>query len=390
MSLLNRLLLITFIESLATICVERGIYFFGAQRLGFSDTENLWLALAFGVAYVIGSISSHKTTLRLTEKRLLNATILAQLLVHLGLAKFQTSAGVFVGATLIGWLNGLKWPVVESYVSAGQSPAQVARAIGRFNVSWASAVPLTLAVAGKIIEVWPAGLFIIPAAINAVSLLLVKPLEAHPLHLPAGHPDRPSPSMLSRYARLLTASRWLMIVSYASLWVLAALMPRIFGADRLGFSVAAATALSGVVDVMRVTAFIILGQWRKWHGKGFPIALGLLGLPVGFLMVLFGANVYMVLAGELLFGFMAGMIYFAALYYAMVVQNASVDAGGAHEGLIGLGFAIGPAAGLIGVLLMPVLHNYPLAILAGIGPVFVLCSIGAVRAMNRTLAQAAS
>ena len=52
--------------------------------------------------------------------------------------------------------------------------------------------------------------------------------------------------------------------------------------------------------------------------------------------------------GELLFGAAAGFLYTAALYYAQVVQNASVDAGGAHEALIGLGYALGPAAGLIG------------------------------------------
>ncbi|HYP90435.1 MAG TPA: hypothetical protein VEQ59_19820, partial [Polyangiaceae bacterium] len=37
--------------------------------------------------------------------------------------------------------------------------------------------------------------------------------------------------------------------------------------------------------------------------------------------------------------------------YAQVVQNASVDAGGAHEALIGLGYALGPGAGLIGTAL---------------------------------------
>ena len=46
-------------------------------------------------------------------------------------------------------------------------------------------------------------------------------------------------------------------------------------------------------------------------------------------------------AGELLFGWAVGEVYFAALYYAMVVQNASVEAGGGHERIIGLGFALG-------------------------------------------------
>jgi hypothetical protein len=40
-------------------------------------------------------------------------------------------------------------------------------------------------------------------------------------------------------------------------------------------------------------------------------------------------------------------IYTGALYYAMEVGQADVDAGGAHEALIGLGYALGPGCGLL-------------------------------------------
>jgi hypothetical protein len=43
-----------------------------------------------------------------------------------------------------------------------------------------------------------------------------------------------------------------------------------------------------------------------------------------------------------------GVTYHLALYYALVVKNAAVDAGGGHESLIGLGLALGPAVGLLG------------------------------------------
>jgi hypothetical protein len=79
--------------------------------------------------------------------------------------------------------------------------------------------------------------------------------------------------------------------------------------------------------------------------------LAIIALPLGFALVLFGTNIGLVLAGEALFGAAAGLLYTAALYYAQVVQNASVDAGGAHEALIGAGYALGPLAGLIGTAL---------------------------------------
>ena len=78
-----RLLILTFIESFATICVERSGPFFTRERLHFTDAENLYLALALGVAYAIGAISSHAIALRIREKRLLVATIVGQIVVHL-------------------------------------------------------------------------------------------------------------------------------------------------------------------------------------------------------------------------------------------------------------------------------------------------------------------
>ena len=46
-----------------------------------------------------------------------------------------------------------------------------------------------------------------------------------------------------------------------------------------------------------------------------------------------------------------GIVYYAALYYAMAVGRAEVDAGGTHEALIGAGYTVGPSAGLLGTWL---------------------------------------
>ena len=40
--------LITFVESIGTVLLERGIYFFTHERLAFTERENLLLALLFG------------------------------------------------------------------------------------------------------------------------------------------------------------------------------------------------------------------------------------------------------------------------------------------------------------------------------------------------------
>ncbi len=377
-------LLITFAESFATTCLERGVYFYSTSILKFDDALNLWLALVFGVAYVTGALCSHAASIRIKEKTVLVLSLAGQLAVHLVMAAWSqwTLGGMtgvlFVTFTLLGFLNGIKWPVIESYVSAGWTPAQTAKAIGLFNVSWALAVPLGLIVTGPIVVYLPAGLFFLPALINLACIILVRPFAQRPVHMASNDPERPPAEVLVRLRSMLTASRFLMLVSYSLMWVLVALMPRIW--KELGYSVDIAAGMSGVLDVLRLGAFALFGLWTGWHNRVSLLALSLILLPAGFFMVLSGSwgGTAAVLTGEILYGLIAGLVYYSALYYAMVVKNASVDAGGAHEGLIGTGFAIGPAAGLLGVALKDVFHSDVLGILAGVGPVVLLCAGGAI------------
>ncbi|MCY2926447.1 MAG: hypothetical protein NT031_13600, partial [Planctomycetota bacterium] len=153
--------------------------------------------------------------------------------------------------------------------------------------------------------------------------------------------------------------------------------------DDLGYRVSA-PALSSLMDVVRLGTFAVLGFWPGWHDRRWPVVAGMIGLPVGFLLAVSGANLPIVLAGEVAFGLAAGMVYYAAIYYAMVVKNASVAAGGGHEGLIGLGFAIGPLAGLAGVALHDAVHSALLGTLLGALPVLLLCTGGALRALAAT------
>ena len=376
-----RLLAIAFCESFATMLIERGIYFFAHERLGFDDIENLSLALGFGGAYVVGALSSHAVARRLAEKRVLLATILLQLACFAVLVFWHGSVAVAVMNAVIGLVVGSKWPVIESYVSAGHTPREQIRSVGRFNVAWAGAIPPCLVVAGPLIAWRPEGLFLVGLALSAVSLLLAWPLERRPVHLPLDHPERPTPGQLARMRGLMASSRWSMLTAYSLLWILAALLPGIF-AD-LAIPVTVATGLGGLLDVFRVLTFVGLQVWRGWHGRVWPMAAVVAVLPAGFFLAVSTASLPLVLVGELVFGLAAGMTYVGSLYYGMVVENAAVAAGGTHEGLVGGGFALGPAAGLAGKKLAPVLGGTAPGMAAGVGPLIAVCSLGAVVSLVR-------
>jgi len=124
-------------------------------------------------------------------------------------------------------------------------------------------------------------------------------------------------------------------------------------------------------------------------------------LPAGFFLVLLGPGLLQavtgspasellppslaaILGGSVLMGLAAGASYYASLYYAMVVENASVDAGGTHEGIIGLAFAAGPAVGLLGATLSRLPAGPMIGYLAATSPFVLLCATRALRSLRKT------
>jgi len=378
------ILTLTFTESFATVLLERGIYFFTHDRLGFSTTQNLLLALAFGLCYAAGATGAHPLTHKLGERRLFALLTVLLLVAHAALGLSPTAAACAVGFPLVGLLSGMKWPVVETYVTAGRTPKQAIRAIGGFNVAWAASVPLALLVTGPLIEHDPRLLFALAVAIHATTLLLLFGLPSEPAHLDLDHPERPDPATLARYVRLQTSARWAMLGSYAMLFLLAPLLPEIFA--KLGHGVKTATGLSAGLDVARLLTFAVLGVFTGWRGKTLPLAAAVVALPFGLFVTLFAPTTAGVLLGEAVFGVASGMIYYAALYHAMVLLNASIKAGSAHESLIGLGFALGPAAGLVAAQAGNATGSTTAGLVLMVGPLALVTSGLALRPLRRCAA----
>jgi hypothetical protein len=281
--------------------------------------------------------------------------------------------------------------VVESYVSAGRAPKQLLPILSRYNVTWATAGFVAIGVTGLIVGTGiPSLYFWLPAALNIGALVLTFRLPAQPEHLEHGHPARPVESELRSMRALLGSARWSMTGSYALLYVLAPLMPTLLA--QLSLPVTLATPVASILDAVRVITFGALGAFAGWHGKRTPMWLTLAALPVSFVLILLGNSLPLVIAGEVMFGIAAGFSYTSALYYALVSENASVDAGGAHESLIGIGIGLGPLSGLAGQLLVG--SRLPFA-QAGSGlqpfvalaltttPIITICVLGALRSLFR-------
>lgn len=379
---LTPLLFMVFLQSAAAGAAEHAIFFYTQEVHGFSVMQNLLLALIFGISYVAGAIKSHniiesiaRRTAGLSgERTLLLFLILGHIAVYTVLTLYASPWAMWLLWPVLGWMGGTHWPIVESYIVAGRLPRAASLAIGRFNITWSIAVVLSVAIAGVLIHWWQPALLALCAALNLASLILVLlrfPRRA--LHLELDHPERLPAATIESYLPLSRSAKWSMLSCYTLMFVLGPYLPAVF--DRLGFGLTAATLLASILYAARVLGFFAMERWHGWHGLRWPLAVGALAMPAGALLVLLGSDTATVILGMIGFGLFGGVVYTASLYYGMAMKNASVQAGGDHEAVIGTGFTAGPLLGMLGTKLATPLGPI-LGMTAGLSPIILVGLIG--------------
>jgi len=374
MTYLARLLVFTFIEEFATVLVQRGVYFYTREALDFGANENLLLALCMGAIYVLGALPSHRAANWLGDRRAL-LCLLAGQIATLALVYHQPRGWLLaVGFLVFSGLNAMMWPIVESYVSAGLTPRVASKAIGKFNIAWSIPVALAVWASGPIIHHLAAGLFLCAAGGMVLAMTLVLSFQTVPVHLAADHPERPGPERIRWLSALMMSSRISMVSGYAMLYVLSPLLPVLL--SRLGYTVVAQTALAGCLDAGRAIIFLLMERTHTWQGRRSVLAFVAILIPIGFLLALSGGQGGLIAIGLILFGASHGVSYYASLYYAMVTGNAAVKSAGRHEGLVGSGFVLGPAAALVGRELGGLWQQAAVGILVGVSPIVVFGALG--------------
>jgi hypothetical protein len=189
------------------------------------------------------------------------------------------------------------------------------------------------------------------AAIQVVSLAIAARFDPVPARHEEEHVD---PSTQQRAREQLPWFRALLPVSYLLFTALTPILPTTFG--HLGIGIGWQAPLAATWMIARFLTFGALGVWRGWFGHFLtPWAGGAL-TGVGFALTVLApqllepaAALPLIVASLAAFGIGMGIIYTAALTYALEAGRSEVDAGGTHEALIGAGYLFGPAAGLAAV-----------------------------------------
>lgn len=365
------MLAVSFLASLSTGVFWNGISFIAKHTYAFDQPRNLMLYAAMGIVYTIGAFQAGRLTRLLdrwvTTRTLLLLLVAVQSLLCLGPILVEREWAFWLAATGPMVTSSLMWPIVESYLTAGRHGATMRSAIGWFNLVWMTAVTLPLIGMAPILE--NHGAWAIGGLAIANTFVLIPAMRFAPR--PAAHDAVSADAHVSvEYPLLLRSARILLPMSYMLNSAMVPILPYRF--ETLGVAIAWETPATATWMIVRVLALIVMMRLAFWHGKWGALLLGAVCMTGGFALVVLAPTVAVMLLGFALLGAGLGVVYYAALYYAMAVGRAEVDAGGTHEGLIGAGYAIGPIAGLAGTGL-----GGGAAI---VGSVWLLLAVGAVPA----------
>lgn len=346
---LGAVLALVFIGSLGTGIFWSGVFFVTERTYEFSSAKNLAFGVILGVVYTIGAFTAGRVV-RLAPAWVSERMILAGVLALQAIAcmlplVIEHESSVWIASLVATYTASVLWPIVESYVTTGRHGAAMRSAIGWFNVTWTTAVTAPMLFAAFVLETrgeWVVGIL---APANVVGLIILFWFQRRTAH--DEHVEEAGVHVGREYPALLKSVRILLPLSYLLMAAMTPLLPYLL--NTLNVAIFWKTPVSATWMFARVASLAVMWNIPFWHGRWGTLLLGGLMMPLGFAVIVLSPSLGVLFVGFAIFGAALGIVYYAALYYAMAVGRAEVDAGGTHEGLIGVGYALGPAAALVGM-----------------------------------------
>lgn len=354
-------LLLTFSASAGSMIVQTGIFYLTTSTYKFSTIENYSLGVVQGLTYIAGAMGAGPLirSLRRAMPSLSSRAILIAILsfmaamcvipkVALGDASDNAPHWpIWLLVMLYSPTSGMLWPMVESYIAGGRAGQQLRSTIGWWNVVWSSSLILSSIVMAPFVEQGGTNLILALGGVHVGCALLITRFGREPLP----HPHEAAHVVPPSYAKLLVTFRWLLPMSYLVCSAMIPFLPTLM--KRLGIDASMHTIFGATWLLFRTIGFVGMERSKAWHGRWWHPALAMVFMLAGFalvaLCIVIGGTENgrpILISGLACFGMGMAMIYAGAIYYAMEVGQAEVDAGGAHEGLIGVGYTVGPAIGL--------------------------------------------
>ena len=351
------------LNSFGTVYYFYYFYFFMQREFGFGNRANLALAALNGAVCALMAWQGGNFAQRFGYFTALKLgfSIMAAALA-MGSQLHGASGHIAVMALAVAGVC-FTWPSLEALVSEGESRMGVQRMVGIYNMVWSATAALAYFIGGAMFEKLGArSMFYIPLAIVISQFCLTlwiqaqsragevpRPSSATPPAEPPPHPAGPRTEVFLRLAWLANP------LAYVAINTLIAVVPGV--AQRLELSPMLAGFCCSLWCFARVGAFFVLWRWDKWHYRFRWLLASYLALVGTFAAIVMAPNVAVLVLAQLVFGAVAGLIYYSSLFYSMDLGDTKGEHGGIHEAAIGVGNFTGPAVGAAALYFLPQYAN---------------------------------
>lgn len=351
------------LNSFATVYYFYYFYFFMQTTYGFGNKANLLLAALNGAVCAVSAWQGGKFAQRFgyfTALKLGFGIMMVALAVG---SQLHAASGhiVVMAATVVGMC--FTWATLEALVSEGEEPAGVPHMVGIYNMVWAATASAAYFTGGAMLEkLGPKSLFYVPVTIQLCQLGFTLWLESQAgrsAPAVAANSRAPTPEPQPRPAartRMFLRLGWLANpLAYVAINTLIAVAPGV--ARRLELSTMVAGFCCSLWCFARLGAFFLLWHWDGWHYRFRWLLTAYLALVAAFAAILMAPNLAVLVLAQIVFGSVAGLIYYSSLFYSMHLGDTKGEHGGIHEAVIGLGNFAGPAVGAASLQFLPQYAN---------------------------------
>lgn len=340
-----RILPLAYAAAFATSYFLGFVWFHLKDQYGTQPGWNLMINAGFGFFYVLGCAA----VMRLTKIMSPRAMLLWAygMMVVLSLAGLLTGSRWEVAAIIFGFsiILTATWPNLEALAAVGREGEDLGRAVSHYNIAWAGMSAVSYPIAGKLYDLHPATLFVVPAVVYVLAIALtLRRVPAAGLRLAEhGHapPKAAAPAIDPAF---VNSMKNLSLVGNLGCYLLIqTLMPILpFVTLDLGLENAWQATLFGSLWMAgRVSAFVILGRWHGWHFRRGMFFAGMFALPVFFALITLSGSLTIAAPAQYLLGLGLGFIYTSSLFYSLQGEFSAGDAT-IHEAALGMGMMLGP------------------------------------------------
>ena len=362
------------LNALASAYYFNYLFFYMADHFGFGNRNNLLITALYGFIYMFSAWYAGRIARKHGYFRMLRvgfagmglAMVLGGLIPR-GFG-YSPTAEAMEFVVLVLWTISMcfTWPTMQALASRGQSPEELPRTAGIYNIVWASGSAFAYLTGGALLE-WLGGevlTFWLPAAIHALQLVLlaryqkINAPDPSPKPAPAPSPEavhalNPRPIAKARSFLLLA---WIANpFAYIAIYGILPVIPKL--SEGLGLTAATAGIVCSVWFWTRLGAFVWFWLWQGWHYRFRWLLGAFVTLIISFAVILLCPHVWTLVLAQVFFGLAVGLIYYSSLYYSMDTGASKGKEGGIHEAAIGLGIFLGPAAGVTALQIFPTHHN---------------------------------